>query len=297
MKNNSNKKLIMIVIAISTMLIISVIIAVSVKTFNIIGDIDETMGVESIEEVEVKIGDVVGTHTIVNDNESNKTVLMLHGFASSRDEVGELYKILANELSKEGINSLRIDFRGYGDTTVPSYQSTIDTMIEDAQNSYKFLENIGVEDIAIQGFSLGSEIAILTFAEDENVKNMVLWSAPEDLSSLKDGISNEDLEIASTEGKVTIDLGFREIELSGEFFDSLENYDVKEQFSKYSNNVMFISGKDDDISDAPENLKRVSDNENIEIQIIPNTGHIFSVFESEEVSKGVIEITVNVLKK
>ncbi len=297
MKNNSNKKLIMVVIAISVLAIISVLVAVSVKTFNIIGDIDETMGVESIEEVEVKIGDVVGTHTIVNDNESNKTVLMLHGFASSRDEVGELYKILANELSKEGINSLRIDFRGYGDTTVPSYQSTIDTMIEDAQNSYKFLENIGVEDIAIQGFSLGSEIAILTFAENENVKNMVLWSAPEDLSSLKDGISNEDLEIASTEGKVNIDLGFREIELSREFFDSLENYDIKEQFSKYSNNVMFISGKDDDISDAPENLKRVSDNENIEIQIIPNTGHIFSVFESEEVSKGVIEITVNVLKK
>ena len=41
-------------------------------------------------------------------------VLMLHGFASQKDEVGNMYKRLAAALGEQGIASLRIDFRGWG---------------------------------------------------------------------------------------------------------------------------------------------------------------------------------------
>ena len=41
-------------------------------------------------------------------------VLMLHGFGSSRDEVGGMYAAEAAALASAGIASLRIDFRGFG---------------------------------------------------------------------------------------------------------------------------------------------------------------------------------------
>ena len=43
-------------------------------------------------------------------------VLMLHGFGSQKDEVGNMYQRLAAALGDQGIASLRIDFRGWGDS-------------------------------------------------------------------------------------------------------------------------------------------------------------------------------------
>jgi len=41
-------------------------------------------------------------------------VLLLHGFASSKDEVGNMYAREAKALAEKGIASLRIDFAGFG---------------------------------------------------------------------------------------------------------------------------------------------------------------------------------------
>ncbi|MDR0597372.1 MAG: hypothetical protein LBG14_02580 [Treponema sp.] len=43
-------------------------------------------------------------------------VVMLHGYGSNKDEAGNGYKLIAAELAKKGIASLRIDFMGNGDS-------------------------------------------------------------------------------------------------------------------------------------------------------------------------------------
>ena len=46
-------------------------------------------------------------------------VLLLHGTASQKDEVGNMYLRLAQKLGRLGYASLRIDFAGSGDSTLP----------------------------------------------------------------------------------------------------------------------------------------------------------------------------------
>jgi len=63
-------------------------------------------------EKTIKFSHTVGIFN--NAGDKAPAVLLLHGFASSKDEVGNLYKQLSDELFKVGISSLRIDFRGWG---------------------------------------------------------------------------------------------------------------------------------------------------------------------------------------
>ncbi|MFT4873032.1 alpha/beta hydrolase family protein [Congregibacter sp.] len=54
-------------------------------------------------------------------------VLLLHGTASQKNEVDDLYMRLAKPLMDAGIASLRIDFAGAADTTAP-YQQSVDLL-------------------------------------------------------------------------------------------------------------------------------------------------------------------------
>ena len=199
----------------------------------------------TVEKV-VKFDDVVATHVIANGNNATaRTVIMLHGFASSKNEVGGMYTRLAGELAKKGINSIRIDFRGFGDTKVDSTKATVTTMIEDAKNTFTYLQKMGVKDISVQGFSLGSEIAILAFSDNKEIKSMSLWSTPKELMSQYSEITKKDRDIAYKTGVVDLDLGWRKLSLSKAFFENLKQYNVEQVFSKFKGDIYFIAGSID----------------------------------------------------
>eukprot|EP00933_Yihiella_yeosuensis_P032756 TRINITY_DN26394_c0_g1_i1.p1 TRINITY_DN26394_c0_g1~~TRINITY_DN26394_c0_g1_i1.p1 ORF type:complete len:339 (-),score=24.04 TRINITY_DN26394_c0_g1_i1:379-1395(-) len=92
--------------------------------------------------------------------------LLLHGFGSSRDEVGGFYAKLADAFAEVGVGSVRIDFRGYGenDTNTTTATSTVNTMVEDALNAIQYVRRFYNRDsddtkevkIVIVGFSLGA---------------------------------------------------------------------------------------------------------------------------------------------
>ena len=253
---------------------------------------------KTVEKV-VQYNDVVATHVIADGNtENSKTVIMLHGFASSRDEVGGLYKNLADSLAKQGINSIRVDFRGFGDTTVKSTEATATTMIEDAQNTYNYLKKLGVKNISVQGFSLGSDIAILTFSKNKDIKNMVLWSTPKDIMDQYYEIEKKDRDIAYSKGIVNLDLGWRKLSLSKEFFESLKKYDVMKEFAEYNGNVYFIAGGIDELKDDPFELKKSTSNANIDIFIVKGGDHIYHSLDDDQTqAKLVVKKTTDWFRK
>ena len=235
---------------------------------------------------------VAATHVIAKGNtKKSATVLMLHGFASSKDEVGSLYKKLASSLASQGINSLRIDFRGFGDTKMPMEKMTVDTMIVDAKNAAKYLETLGVTKISVQGFSLGSEIALISFSDNPLIKNLSLWSTPYSLMGQYNEIEKKDRDIAYKSGKVNIDLGWTKIDLSKEFFESLKVYKPIDDFEKFQGDTLLISGQTDSLAGVPQAFAKQYPLKKITTITIASADHIYNVLDETTKEVTLIEFT------
>lgn len=177
-------------------------------------------------------------------------VLMLHGFASVRDEVGNMYKNLAAALGEEGIASLRIDFRGWGESAGNMVDSTVQGQVEDAATAYNYLiaqPFVDASRIGLIGFSLGGSIAIFTAGEHPDwYQSMVLWSSGTDLPGIfLEELGQENFDKAAADGQVTIDLGWREVTLGAGFFTSLSQYDAEAEFVKYQGSFLVVAGTED----------------------------------------------------
>ena len=91
-------------------------------------------------------------------------VLMLHGFGSQKDEVGNMYARLADALAERGVGSLRIDFRGFGKSDGDTGSTTVGAQVEDAEAAYQYLTGLDWVDparIGVIGFSLGGGISTI----------------------------------------------------------------------------------------------------------------------------------------
>lgn len=114
----------------------------------------------------------------------NKTqvpaVLICHGFAGNKSGRHRLYVVLAEKLAELGIATLRIDFRGSGDSEGDFDQMTIASEISDALCALNFLKTHSVIDpnrLGILGNSFGGVIATQVAAKDSSIKSLVLLAA------------------------------------------------------------------------------------------------------------------------
>ncbi len=105
-------------------------------------------------------------------------VLFCHGFGGHKSGKFRLNVRLAEMLSKIGIASLRIDFRGSGDSEGDFADTTIQTQLEDARVGLQYLlEHTGIDPnkIALVGRSLGGAIATQLASEFTKLKALALW--------------------------------------------------------------------------------------------------------------------------
>ena len=238
---------------------------------------------------------VVATLNQPASDEPVPAVLMLHGFASYRDEVGEMYKRLAAALAERGIGSLRIDFRGWGESAGGMENSTVVGMVEDAAAGYAYLSGLDFVDssrIGLIGFSLGGRIAIVSAGQNPDwYQSMVLWSAGGNLAP--DFLGQEYADAAAADGAVTIDLGWREVTLGAGFFDSLTAFDVEVEYPKYSGDVFIVAGTDD--PDPAEYLPWYLAHAQGALRgayLVPGGDHIYATLTDDlSMSNSVIETT------
>jgi len=173
----------------------------------------DTSGDESMVTLD---NGVVGILALPESDGPVPAVLMLHGFGSHKDEVGDMYKRLAAELSERGIASLRIDFRGWGESAGDMVDSTVGGMVEDATAAYQYLSGLDTVDpqqIGMIGFSLGGGIAVFSASEHPDwYQSLVLWSTFGDLHDVfLESLGQDNFDTAAAEGEVTIDLGWRAV--------------------------------------------------------------------------------------
>lgn len=251
----------------------------------------------SVEEYPIELeGGIKGI--VVQPQTENKlpVVLMLHGFASQKDEVGDMYKRLAAALGAQGIASLRIDFRGWGESGGAMTDSTVVGMVEDAATAYAYLKTLDFVDparIGVIGFSLGGRIAIVSGAQNPDwYQSMALWSTGGDIPA--DFLGQEALDTANRDGQATIDLGWREVTLGKGFFESLSAYRMEDEFVNYTDDLLVIAGSED--PDPAAYLDWYLDHAQGSMRsayLVPGGDHIYAVLTDDQtMAERVIATTV-----
>jgi len=240
-------------------------------------------------EATVEVGNgIIGTLNLPAGVKYPPAVLMLHGFGSSRDEVGNMYKQLASELAAKGVASLRIDFRGFGKSDGDTGATTVDGQVNDAETAYAYMiksKAVDASRIGVIGFSLGGGISAVTCATHPDwFKSMVTWSSVGDFTKdFTEELGQETFDTARAKGVVGLDLGWRTIVLKKDFFDSLAKHDVAQAVSMFHGAYLAIAGsKDFSAAYAPEFVRSAPANPK-EAWIVPNGDHIYGVLGDSRV--------------
>lgn len=218
---------------------------------------------EEVITFENEGGTVYGTFVTPADVRGKApAVLMLHGFTGDRNEgpilqpdftfTDFMYERTANVFAENGIASLRIDFRGSGES-VDQFgfeETTFSSQISDAYAAVEWLDdrkNVG--DIGVLGLSQGGLVGAITAESHKRVSSLVLWSPVANPVDTYKTVLGEDSVLAglsqpSTEA--TLPWG-AVITLNQPFFLELYTTDPIAAISHYEAPLQVVVGSRDDI--------------------------------------------------
>ena len=254
---------------------------------------------KSWSERYVTIGDQIVGILAQSDAEGKApAILMCHGFGSHKNEVGDMYKRLAEKLARKGIASLRIDFPGWGESGGEMADSSIETRVNAAAEAYEFLSSQAFVDagrMGILGFSLGGATAIISAGENPDwYKSMVTWSSAGDLGkNFLDSLGQERFDEAMKKGIITIDLGWREVTLKKGFFEKLKEYDILKSMEKYPGAFLSIAGTEDFSATHVPEFASLAKGRPSEGVLLSGADHIFGVLgEDQSTAENVMNRTL-----
>jgi dienelactone hydrolase len=228
---------------------------------------------------------------------SYPAVLMLHGFASHKDEVGDMFLREARALAERGIASLRIDFAGTGDSEQPYTANTWTGMVADAVTAHDWLvaHPRTVDDrVGVLGFSMGAKVGLGLIAARPDVAALASWSG-----ALYDGIPPGFIDLypeAQANGSVVLDLGFAVVELSLAWFDTMIASTPLSDAATYTGAILAVAGSEDTTVDPSVSQAFIAtlDTPDETLQIIDGADHIYNVLTPDQtLAEATITITAD----
>jgi pimeloyl-ACP methyl ester carboxylesterase len=248
-------------------------------------------------------GGIVATLNMPDHAAPVPAVLMLHGFGSSRDEVGSLYKRTATALAMKGIASLRIDFLGFGESAGDSGDITVNGQLDQAKDAFAFLAtypDVDPKRLGVLGFSLGGGVATLLASDrPSDVKSLVTWSSVGDFEQdFRTVLGDKAFDRAKEDGIVGLDLGWRTIALKQAFFDSLNKRKIDDAVANFPGAYLTITGAKDFSAAYSERFVGLAKNPTKEVMMIPEGDHIFKSLEKDQsMAQSVIDKTADWFSK
>lgn len=242
---------------------------------------------------EVLIGDVPGEFVSPSTSPS-AAVLLLHGTASQRDEVGGLYARLSGLLAERGIASLRIDFAGCGASARPQTDFTVTSELADAQAALSWLRaQPSVSRVTVLGMSQGGMIALLLAASDPSLAGLVTWSAgvltPSELAGAFPGL------LADGASSAVVDLGYRTFEFSRRWLEEFRSLDLAGAALDLSLPLLAVCGSADTVVDPAASLRLVSGVESADRTLVqlPDADHVFNVLSNDSLAQRLLAVTTD----
>lgn len=210
-------------------------------------------------------------------------VLLCHGLGGHKVGRYRVYVSLAKHLAELGIATLRIDFRGSGDSEGEFHDMTLEGEVSDALEGMKFLQehkNVDPSRLAIVGRSLGSAVAVITASRFQKMKSMCLWAPVFDGHAWEEKwkkVHALDIHPSHKEELMTI-----EGQTPGyEFFKQFFNMKLEHEIQKlHPVPMLLIHGSQDTVVTIDHSEKYLkarlnADSETKYIQL-PNSDHHFS---------------------
>jgi dienelactone hydrolase len=214
------------------------------------------------------------------------TVLLLHGTASQKDEVGNMYLRLAQKLGGLGYASLRIDFAGSGDSELPQTAFTYTEEVSDTKTALTWLSrnsNVDPAALGLVGFSQGGRVAATVAGTDPRVKAVATWSTwVEDGSTAYLLFGPAVYQQAQQNGQVTVDLGFRTWTFSLAFFDSIKDSHPLLDIANYHGPLLGVDGSDDFLWPQTKQELFAAGSYDETLHVVPGADHIYHVLDADQ---------------
>lgn len=217
-------------------------------------------------------------------------VLLLHGTASQKNEVGDLYQRLATRLADTGVASLRIDFAGSGDSKADHRVYTLSGAVQDAQRSFEFLKDhpaIGDQQIMVLGFSQGGLVAQRLALQEPQLRALATWS-----SVATDGIGSfqnfftEHYPQALENGYAAVNFPWlpKPLAFSLQWFQEIEAQRTLSDMQGFDRPVLAIAGLADSTVPYEQSVQLVKQSTHTLSQLILLSGadHIFNVLAPDQ---------------
>lgn len=214
-------------------------------------------------------------------------VLLLPGYGRDKHEVGSMYSRLAGSLAAHGIASLRIDFAGMGESQASMLDYTYGSQIADAAAAMDWLvsqEYVDPERVGLQGFSMGSLIGAHVAGTDPRVAAFGSWSGAihDGDQSFYDETMLADCEAAG--GRVDLDLGWRTIQHSCDFFSSMLAATALSDLAPFARSMLLVVGSEDTVvlPSVSQDVAVSTASRDVTIEVIEGADHIFNVLTDDQ---------------
>ncbi|MCF2527243.1 alpha/beta hydrolase family protein [Yinghuangia soli] len=230
-------------------------------------------------------GDIPAALATPPGNGPFPAVLLLHGTASHRDEVGGMFSRLAAALAARGVASLRIDFAGCGASTRPQTDLTVTGELADAHAAYRWLsarEDIDDTRVACLGFSQGGMIAALLARAEPRLAALGWWSCG---PAAQPGPAFAFLApaFAGDADHVTADLGFTTFTFSRTWWHEIQRLDLDAALAAFDRPILALAGSADTLIDpaASAALLRATPATDLTFTELAGADHIFGVLDPD----------------
>jgi|TARA_B110000977_G_scaffold27234_2_gene34315 hypothetical protein len=190
-------------------------------------------------------------------SETKAAVLLIHGWAGQMDEVGDIYKRLAEQLAKQGIASLRINIRGESEREATNFllTSTFESRVTDAQTGLDYLQkNYANATFGAVGFSLGGATTLKLIGDNpQAVDSVVLWSTVGDPGTMFDDLTAEQKQQVMQDDKVTLQR-WVDVTITKKHYLGYKGYDIFTPLKAYRGAILSIRGSDDYLVPAEQDI-------------------------------------------
>ena len=229
--------------------------------------------------------------TYCGDHGKSETIVVLvHGITSSRDELG-LFSGLAEHLSREGMPSIRFDYRCHGKSKRPIEEMTLCGIINDIEAAARTgLEESNASQVCVVGMSFGGGLSAYWASVTGATVRGVVMLAPvidyeEDVlghhGALVDGeLSEEAVGVLYEHGFIEMD----DIRYGPALINELRFITGAEGLRRLECDALIIHGDADSIVPFSSSERFAGMHERCKLINIPGTDHGFGVGDDEDLS-------------